>query len=59
MDLKISKGENEAQLKSDVTELLKMGWKLDKECIQLEKTYNFKTYTKVAVSKTPQLLLYY
>jgi len=48
MDLKISRGENEAQLKADVIELLKEGWKLDEECIQLEKTYNFKTYTKVA-----------
>jgi hypothetical protein len=53
MDPKISEGENEAQVKADLKALLENGWKLDEEQIQLEKTYYFKTYTKVAVSKTP------
>lgn len=47
MDPKISEGENEAQVKDDLGALLENGWILDKDQIQLEKTYNFKTYTKV------------
>lgn len=34
--------------------LLEKGWSLNKEQSQLEKTYHFKTYTKVNVSNTPE-----
>jgi len=37
------------RIRADLHVLLENGWKLDEERIQLEKTYNFKTYTKVAV----------
>lgn len=39
-------------MKAELDALLENGWKLDEEQIRLEKTYHFKTYTKVAVSKT-------
>jgi predicted DNA-binding ArsR family transcriptional regulator len=47
---KISEGQNDAEMKADLESLIENGWKLNEDQIQLEKTYHFKTYTKVAVS---------
>ena len=53
MPPQISEGQNATQVNAELEALLDNGWKLDEEQIQLEKTYHFKTYTKVAVSKSP------
>jgi hypothetical protein len=50
MPLQISEGQDEAEIKAEVEALLPLGWALKEES-KLEKTYNFKTYTKVAVRK--------
>lgn len=52
MPPRISEGNNAAQVNAELETLFKNGWKLDEEQIQLEKIYHFKTYTKVAVSKS-------
>ena len=49
MEPKISKGQDESKVKTELQALLENGWKLNDEQIQLEKTYHFKTYTKVLV----------
>jgi hypothetical protein len=51
MPPKISEGQNEATITAGVDVLLGDGWDLVNES-QLEKTYAFKTYTKVSVKKT-------
>jgi pterin-4a-carbinolamine dehydratase len=51
MPLQISDGHDEAETKAQVEALLQVGWDV-KEDRKLEKTYNFKTYTKVAVRNT-------
>ncbi|KAF2001608.1 transcriptional coactivator/pterin dehydratase [Amniculicola lignicola CBS 123094] len=43
----IAEGENEVQVRTDLEVLAADGWRFNLEQIQLEKTYNFKTYTKV------------
>jgi hypothetical protein len=57
MSLIISEGQNQAQVKTDIKELIDKDWKLDQEQIQLEKTYYFKTYTKVTVSRALRTLV--
>jgi hypothetical protein len=47
---RISEGEDEFQVKKDLEALVENGWELNEEQIQLERTYYFKTYTKVMVS---------
>jgi predicted DNA-binding ArsR family transcriptional regulator len=49
---KIAEGQNDAEVKADLEALIENGWKLNEDQIQLEKTYHFKTYTKVAVRQT-------
>lgn len=51
MPPKISEGQDEAAITAGVDALLGEGWNLVNEN-QLEKTYAFKTYTKVSVKKT-------
>jgi 4a-hydroxytetrahydrobiopterin dehydratase len=51
MQPKISKGQDESKVTTELQALLENGWKLNDEQIQLEKTYHFKTYTKVLVIK--------
>ena len=51
MPPKISGGQNEAAITADVAALLGKGWDLVNEN-QLEKTYVFKSYTKVSVKKS-------
>jgi pterin-4a-carbinolamine dehydratase len=47
-----SKGEDEETLRAEVGALQENGWTLNQEQAQLEKTYYFKTYTKVLVRRT-------
>ncbi len=44
-----SAGEDESQLTKDMKALLGANWKLDEERMGIEKTYYFKTWTKVLV----------
>ncbi|KAF2258666.1 hypothetical protein CC78DRAFT_525900 [Lojkania enalia] len=46
MQPKISEGQDESKIKAELEVLFQNGWKLKEEQI-LEKTYYFKTYTKV------------
>jgi hypothetical protein len=51
---KAAAGELDAKLEADVKALVEDGWTLNnQDAPTLEKTYYFKTYTKVAVSVTP------
>jgi hypothetical protein len=53
---KAPEGEGDAQLKADVKSLVENGWTLNTQNNPtLEKTYYFKTYTKVAVSTNPSV----
>jgi hypothetical protein len=49
MELHISQGQDEDQVKNELQALLKNGWKLNEDQ-EIEKTYHFKLYTKVLVS---------
>jgi 4a-hydroxytetrahydrobiopterin dehydratase len=49
MQLKFSKGQDESKVTADVNALVESGWELDEEQIGVQKTYHFKTYTKVMV----------
>ena len=49
MQPKFSQGEDENKVGAELKALLGNGWALDADQIQLEKTYYFKTYTKVLV----------
>lgn len=55
MPPQISEGQNATQVNAELKALLENGWKLDEEQTQMEKTYHFKIYTKVAVSKSTRL----
>jgi len=46
--MQIAKGQNEQNVRTEVEALLQDGWKLNDKG-ELEKTYHFKTYTKVLV----------
>jgi hypothetical protein len=49
---KSTASEVDTQLEADIKALVENGWTLNtQEAPSLEKTYYFKTYTKVAVSK--------
>jgi 4a-hydroxytetrahydrobiopterin dehydratase len=52
MQPKIPEGQDEAKIKGELEALIQNGWKLDEEQIRLEKTYYFKTYTKVIVRES-------
>ncbi|KAL9606854.1 MAG: hypothetical protein Q9167_008153, partial [Letrouitia subvulpina] len=47
----IAAGQDADRLSADLTALLATGWALDPDQITLQKTYRFKTYTKVLVKK--------
>ena len=49
MQLKISHGQDESKIATKVNALIDSGWKLDEEQMSVQKTYYFKTYTKVMV----------
>jgi len=50
MQAQISPGQDEERVKADLEQLLQIGWRLDKDQIQLEKTYHLQRYGKVRVS---------
>lgn len=54
MQLKFSKGQDESKVTADVNALLESGWELDGKQIGVQKTYHFKTYTKVIVGDLPR-----
>jgi pterin-4a-carbinolamine dehydratase len=45
----IAKRQNESKVKAELEELVKGGWQLDDEQIQLEKTYYFASYRLMKV----------
>jgi len=49
MPAKFSEGQDEEILELELRTLLGNGWQLDAEGIRIEKTFYFKTYTKVLV----------
>jgi hypothetical protein len=49
MELHISRGEDEDQVKAELQTLLQNGWILNEDH-EIERTYHFKLYTKVLVS---------
>ena len=49
MELHISQGQDENQVKDELQALLRNGWELNEDQ-EIEKTYHFKLYTKVLVS---------
>lgn len=52
---KISEGEDEYQVKADLESLVGNGWELTEEQL-LSKTFFFKTYTKVLVTRSSLLI---
>lgn len=48
MQPKLSK-QDESEVTPELNSLIESGWKLDEEQIGVQKTYHFKTYTKVLV----------
>src|SRR5580692_8977146 len=57
MGPKISVGQDENKVKAELEELVKSGWKLDNDQIQLEKTYYFNSYRNVKVSDELYILI--
>jgi 4a-hydroxytetrahydrobiopterin dehydratase len=55
MNPKISDGEDEVRVKADLKALVNNGWSLNEEQMHIEKTYFFKTWTKVIVCQESQL----
>ena len=51
MQLKISDGQDESKLMTQLKAVLETGWKLDDEEMGVKKKYYFKTYTKALVQK--------
>lgn len=54
MPTKFSNGENGEELDAELKKLLNEGWSLDKSESGIEKTYHFKTYTKVLVRNSKE-----
>ena len=50
MQLQISQGEDESQLKNEVATLVDNKWKLDQDHMGIQKTFNFPTYAKALAS---------
>jgi len=55
MELHISRGEDEDQVKAELQALLQNGWILNEDQ-EIERTYHFKLYTKVLVSAVTIIL---
>ncbi|OXV09906.1 hypothetical protein Egran_02331 [Elaphomyces granulatus] len=51
MSAVFSAGEDEAKMKEELQSLQETGWILDEDCMGIKKTYYFKTYTKVLVTR--------
>lgn len=49
MQPKFSEGQDESKVMAELEALVESGWKLDEEQIGVQRTYHFKTYTKVLV----------
>ncbi|KAL2056471.1 hypothetical protein ABVK25_003495 [Lepraria finkii] len=47
MQPKFSEGQDESKVMAELEALVEGGWKLDEEQIGIQRTYHFKTYTKV------------
>lgn len=54
MQPKISDGQDESKLMTQLKAVLETGWKLDDEEMGVKKKYYFKTYTKALVQGIPQ-----
>ena len=52
MQPKFSEGQDESKVMAELEALVEGGWKLDGEQIGIQRTYHFKTYTKVLVGDT-------
>ena len=57
MQPKFSEGQDESKMMAELMALVENGWKLDAEQIGVQKTYQFKAYTKVLVGDSPSLSL--
>lgn len=56
MQPKFSEGQDESELTEALDALVQNGWKLDEEESGVRKTYYLKTYTKVMVGRSNQLV---